>query len=258
MEVTAVPRQVRERLRHERRDHPVLLGERVHHVAEEDRAVARDERVVVGEVLLELAVRVLVVVRVVAPAELVAVARHRRQEVVVPREPGHVVAGLLERVVRVGDLDRAVLALPHEEVLELEAHPELEALLLRLREDAAEDRARAVRPLLPLDGDVAREAREVRLPGDGRVARRGRGSRRCRGRSAPVRSRRRRSRRSRRRPRGGRRTPRASRPARASRSAARTCRRTARTRTRLPRDCMSFQIASAVAIAMPPPLTSVP
>ena len=32
--------QRRERLRHERRDHPVLLGERVHHVAEEDRAVA--------------------------------------------------------------------------------------------------------------------------------------------------------------------------------------------------------------------------
>ena len=72
VEVAAVPGQVRERLRHERRDHPVLLRERVNHVAEEDRAVARDERVVVGEVLLELAVRVLVVVRVVAPAELVA------------------------------------------------------------------------------------------------------------------------------------------------------------------------------------------
>ena len=56
----------------------VLLGERVDHVAEEDRAVARDERLVVVEVLLELAVRVLVVVRVVAPAELVAVARDRR------------------------------------------------------------------------------------------------------------------------------------------------------------------------------------
>ena len=106
---------------------PRLLRQRVNHVAEEDRAVARDERVVVGEVLLELAVRVLVVVRVVAPSELVAVARDRRQEVVATRKAGHVVAGLLERVVRVGDLDRAVIALLDEEVLELEAHPELEA-----------------------------------------------------------------------------------------------------------------------------------
>ena len=56
---------------------PSLLGERVHHVAEEDRAVAARERVRVGEVLLELAVRVLVVVRVVAPAELVDVRSRR-------------------------------------------------------------------------------------------------------------------------------------------------------------------------------------
>ena len=171
VEMAAVPRQVRERLRHEGRDHPVLLGQGVHHVAEEDRAIARDERVVVGEVLLELAVRVLVVVRVVAPAELVAEARDRRQEVVAPGEAGHVVARLLERVVRVGDLDRAVVALPHEEVLELEPHPELEALLLRLRQHTPEDRPRAVRPLLALDGDVTGEAGEVRLPGDRRVAR---------------------------------------------------------------------------------------
>ena len=45
VEVAAVAGQVRERLRHERREQPVLLGERVHHVAEEDRAVAADERV---------------------------------------------------------------------------------------------------------------------------------------------------------------------------------------------------------------------
>ena len=86
VEVAAVPGQVRERLRHERRDHPVLLRQRVNHVAEEDRAVADDERVVVGEVLLELAVRVLVVVRVVPPPELVAVPRDRGQEVVATRQ----------------------------------------------------------------------------------------------------------------------------------------------------------------------------
>ena len=170
VEVAAVPRQVRERLGHERRDHPVLLRQRVNHVAEEDRAVARDERVVVGEVLLELAVRVLVVVRVVPPSQLVAEPRDRGQEVVATREARHVVAGLLERVVRVRDLDRAVLALLDEEVLELEPHPELVAALLRVGEHAAEDRAWAVPPRLALDRDVAGEAREVRLPGDGRVA----------------------------------------------------------------------------------------
>ncbi len=171
MEVAAVAGQVAERLRHEGRDHPVLLRERVHHVAEEDRAVAARERVREREVLLELAVRVLVVVRVVAPAEVVAVLRDRGQEVVAPREPGHVVAGLLERVVRVGDLDRPVVPLRDEEVLELEPHLELEALLCGAGERSAEDRPRAVRPLLALDRDVAREAREVRLPRDRRVAR---------------------------------------------------------------------------------------
>ena len=164
MEVAAVAGEVRERLRHERRDAPVLLGERVHHVAEEDRAVAARQRVGVLEVLLELAVRVLVVVRVVAPAELVAVARDGRQEVVLPRQAGHVVTGLLERVELVRDLDRAVGVQLHEEVLELDPDLELVALRRRLGEHVTQDRARAVRPRLALDGDVAREARQVRLP----------------------------------------------------------------------------------------------
>ena len=50
-----------------------------------------------------------------------------RHEVEVARQPAHVVAGLVERVERVGQLDRAVLALAHEEVLELGADHELEA-----------------------------------------------------------------------------------------------------------------------------------
>ena len=69
--MAAVAGQVRERLRHERRELVALLRHDVDHVAEEDRAIARGEDVVVLEVRLELAVRVLVVVRVVAPAELV-------------------------------------------------------------------------------------------------------------------------------------------------------------------------------------------
>ena len=48
-----------------------LLRQRVDHVAEEDRPVGGGQGVGVLEVRLELAVRVLVVVRVVAPAELV-------------------------------------------------------------------------------------------------------------------------------------------------------------------------------------------
>jgi hypothetical protein len=170
VEVAAVAGQVAERLRHERGDAPVLLRERVHHVAEEDGAVAARERVRVGEVLLELAVRVLVVVRVVAPAELVDVARDAGEELVVARQPVEVVAGLLERVERVGQLDGAV-RLPHEEVLELQSHHELEPLLARLLELAAQNRARVVGPFLALDVDVAGEPSESGLPGHRRVAR---------------------------------------------------------------------------------------
>jgi hypothetical protein len=47
-------------------------------------------------------------------------------------EPVEVVAGLLQRVERVGEPDGAVLELLDEEVLELEADVELEALLPRL------------------------------------------------------------------------------------------------------------------------------
>ena len=164
VEVAAVARQRRERLRHEGRDLPVLLGQGVHHVAEEDRPVARDERVGVLEVLLELPVRVFVVVCVVAPAELVAVPRHGGQEVVLPRQAGQVVAGLFERVELVGDLDRAVCIQLDEEVLELD--PDLEHVTLRggLGEHVPQDRARAVGPGIALDRDVAGKARQVGLP----------------------------------------------------------------------------------------------
>ena len=143
----------------------------MHHVPEEDRTVAGRQRVVVGEVLLELAVRVLVIVRVVAPAELVRVLRDGRQEVVLAGQAGDVVARLLERVELVRELDRPVLPPVDEEVLELEAHLELETLFLRLGEHPAEDRARAVRPLLALDRHVTGEARQVRLPRNRREAR---------------------------------------------------------------------------------------
>jgi hypothetical protein len=70
-----------------------------------------------------------VVVRVVAPAELVDVGGDRRQEVQVPGETDEVVTGLLEGVHPVRELDRIVVALLDEEVLQLEPHLELEPLL---------------------------------------------------------------------------------------------------------------------------------
>ena len=81
VEVAAVAGEVGERLGHEGRDQPLLLGQRLDHVAEEDGAVAGHERVVELEVLLELPVGVLVVGRVVVPAQRGDVARDRRDEV---------------------------------------------------------------------------------------------------------------------------------------------------------------------------------
>ena len=166
MEVAPVPRQVAEGLRHEGRKHASLLGQRVHHVAEEDRAVAAGQRVGVGEFLLELPVRVLVVVCVVAPAELIHVSRDRGQELVVPSQTFEVVARLLECVERIGRLEPAVGPLAEQEVLELEPDHQLVTLGSRARELPAKDCPRVVRPLLPFHVDVAGEAGQVLLPGN--------------------------------------------------------------------------------------------
>ena len=172
VEVAAVAGQVPERLGHERRDEPALLRERLDHVAEEHGAVAGRQRVGVREVLLELAVGVLVVGGVVVPAELVEVPRDVPDEVEVAGERPHVVTGLLHGVERVGDLDRPVVGAAQQEVLELRADLQLEAELGGLGELAAQDRARAVRPRLAVDVEVAGEARDLRLPRQHREARR--------------------------------------------------------------------------------------
>ena len=156
---------MRERLRHEGRDQAALLGQRLDHVAVEDGAVAGGERVREVEVLLELPVGVLVVGGVHLPAERVHVPHHLGDEVERAGERADVVAGLLERVERVGDLDAAVLGLADEEVLELDADLELEARVAGALDLVAEDRPRAVRPLLPLDRGVAREPADLGLPG---------------------------------------------------------------------------------------------
>ena len=164
MEVAAVTGQVTERLGHEGGDQAALLSERLDHVAKEDRPVAGREGVGEVEVLLELAVRVLVVGGVVVPAEPGDVARNLGHEVEVARERAHVVAGLLEGVERIGQLDRAVLALAHEEVLELGADHELVAHRARALEHVAQDRPRTVGPRLAVHRHVARQAGDVRPP----------------------------------------------------------------------------------------------
>ena len=91
-------------------------------------------------------------------------------EVEVAGQRAHVVAGQLERVERVGDLDPAVRGPAQQEVLEL--GPDLQLVSERggALERAAQDRARAERPRLALDRHVAGEAGDVRLPGQDRQA----------------------------------------------------------------------------------------
>jgi len=115
--------------------------------------------------LLELGVRVLVIVGVVAPSELVDIARDRGEEVIVASQSFEVVAGLLQSVQGISYHDRSVTLLAHEEVLELQADLENISLRCGTLQLAAKDRARVVGPLLSLDEDVAGEAPEVLLPG---------------------------------------------------------------------------------------------
>ena len=161
--------QVPERLRHEGRRHARLVRQRVHHVAEENEPVGRGECVGVAEVLLELAVRVFVVVGVVRPAELVHVLRHRGEVVEHPGEALGVVAGRLRPVQRVGQLDAALGAPAHEEVLRLASGVVDQAALARLLEHSLQDQPRGVRPRLALDVNVALEHRQPRMPRRERV-----------------------------------------------------------------------------------------
>jgi hypothetical protein len=172
MQVQAGAGEVPERLGHEGGGHARPVRERVHHVAEEDQPVGGRERVGESEVLLELAVRVLVVVGVVRPAELVHVPRHRGQVVEHPGQALGVVAGHAGPVERVGQFDAALVAPPDQEVLRLAAHVVDVAALARLLQHALQDQPRSVRPRLALDLDVALQHGQPRLPRRERVRRR--------------------------------------------------------------------------------------
>ena len=229
MEVESVPGQIGERLRHERCRHSGLMGDRVDHVPEEDEAVGAREGVGVGEVLLELPVRVLVVVGVVGPPETVHVLRDGRQVVVHPGEALGVVAGSLGDVQWVCDLDAAAGGTANERVLGLAADLVDESPFLgplRAFFSGSREASRAKAHLRRRCRIEERRGRAAREPA---CRRRGPARRSCPGRPAIGPSGRRRSRRSRHLRPSARRTPRS---APSLRTASRACRRTSRRRTR--------------------------
>ena len=103
VDVAAVAGETGERLGHERRAQAVLLGDRLDHELEERVPVGGDERVVEVPVHLELAVGVLVVVLVRAPAELQHVVADFGDDVVAAHQRLLVVAGLDGVILVVGD-----------------------------------------------------------------------------------------------------------------------------------------------------------
>jgi hypothetical protein len=159
--VEAAPRALGERLRHERRGHAALLGEHVDQVAQGRHAVGGDEGVRVVEVLLELARRVLVVVRVVAPAEGVHRVAHGREVVEHAGDAAGVVAGLGAVVALVGGGDPALLVLVEQEVLDLRADLADEAVLGEAGDRLLQDDPRRVRPRLAVHVRVAVHDREA-------------------------------------------------------------------------------------------------
>ncbi len=169
MQVQPGAGEVAERLRHERCREACPVRQGVDHVPVEDDPIRRGERVGVGEVLLELAVRVLVIVGVVRPPEPVHVLRHRRQVVEHPGQALGVIARRLRPVERVRELDPAAGGPPDEEVLRLAADVVHQSALACLLQHSLEDQPRGVWPRLALDVDVALQHSEPRLPGCGHV-----------------------------------------------------------------------------------------
>ena len=124
--VAAAPGQVHEGLGHEGGAQAVKLGDALDHELEECLAICGDQRVVIFPVHLELAVRVLMVVLVRAPAEREHAVADLRDHVVAPHQRLLVVAGLGLRVGAVGD---AGTVGRDEEEFALHAGLHLQALL---------------------------------------------------------------------------------------------------------------------------------
>jgi len=137
----------------------------VDHVPEEDRAVGGDQRLVVLPVLLELTPCVLVVVRVVAPAQLVDVLRDPDEVVPHAAQALGLVARLGAVVERIRDVDVPLLVTPQEVVLRLHTGLEHPAVLFtRLVQEVAEDDPWRIGPRLSLHVGVAVQDRDVSPP----------------------------------------------------------------------------------------------
>ena len=99
---------VRERLRHEGRDHAVFVRDLAHRHFHEGEVIGRLQRLIVGEVDLELAVAVLVIYLVDIDTRRPQAAHHLVQRLAGPVQAFIVVARLVQIVGRIRRTQRAV------------------------------------------------------------------------------------------------------------------------------------------------------
>ena len=159
--VAAVACQLDERLRHERRAQPMLLRDRLHHVLEERMPVGRDKRVVEVPVHLELAIRVLVIVLIRAPAKRQHAVADLGDHVVAAHQCLLVVAGLrlMIGVIR----DRLAVRRDQEEFA-LDASLHLIAAVGRALHLAFQNDAWRLVDLLAVHPEIGGEPAHLRLP----------------------------------------------------------------------------------------------
>ena len=169
MRVAAIAREAEERLRHEGGAQPVLLGNRLHHEFEEGVPVRRHQRVVIVPVHLELAVGVLMVVLVGAPAQGKHGVADFGDDIVTAHQRLLVVAGLRVDIARVrnagaGGVDQVVLG------LDAGLHPE--PFGRGLGDEVLQHDARRLLDRPAVHDEVPGDPRHVGLPGKPDDARR--------------------------------------------------------------------------------------
>ena len=162
MRVAPVARQAEEGLRHEGGAEPVLLGNRLHHEFEEGVPVGRHENIVIVPVHLELAVGVLMVVLVGAPAEREHGVADLGHDIVAAHQGLLVVAGFGVDIARVRNagaigVDQVVLG------LDAGLHPE--PLGGGPGDEVLQDDTRCLLDRPAVHDEVARDPRHVGLPG---------------------------------------------------------------------------------------------
>src|SRR5438876_6019522 len=162
----SVASEVGERLGHESGQELVLLGDGLDHPPEEDVPIGRRERVRIAPVDLELAVGVFMVVGVGVPPQLLDVLDQGCHQLQVPVERPQVIARLAQGVQRVPRRVFPALVASQEHELRLDSHIHHVPLLPRPLQLLPEDVPRAIRPLLAVDKDIARDPGRVLPPGE--------------------------------------------------------------------------------------------